>query len=828
MLTGGTMVSHYRIVSKIGAGGMGEVYLAEDTRLNRKVALKFLPLHLVSNNEVKSRFLREAQAVAKLNHPNIVTIYDVSEFEGRPFFAMEHVAGNLLHHFVLEKPLPLDEIIEYAVQVCQGIGEAHRSGVVHRDIKTTNIIVDTKGRARLLDFGLAAVAGDDKLTKTGSTLGTVAYMSPEQVSGREIDQRSDLFSFGVVLYELLAGRTPFRRDSEGATLRAIMQDIPEPLARYKADIPPRLQQVIDKLLEKDRQMRYQTAEDIIADLKRLVYDSQQTEQRTSVTSTQQAKSPMKLIAGIAVILTLATLGYFFFPRSNSDQVATADAIPMIAVLPFENLGNAEDEYFSDGMTEEITSRLVGIAGLGVISRKSVMTYKGSDKSLSQIGKELGVQYILEGSIRWAKTDGRSKVRITPRLIRVSDDRNMWADNYEREILEVFAVQEDIATKIAAQLDLTLLASDRKELAVRPTQDSRAYDYYLKGMNELTREFQGNTFIAAANLDSAVMLDSTFALAYAGRSRAHTALGFGDPKGEHAKIARESFVRALQLQPDLSHGHLAAGMYYNLIEEDYDKSLASLDLAVSELNGDAEVLSSIGMVQWRKGMIDEPNENFRKACELDPLNSAVHARQSGFFSYRRMYAEAEQSINRAIGLEPKVAGYYGNKFGIIVNRYGNLARCREVITEALKHVDTLDLVGLIMPDLSVQGGFNLDSLLGFRPQWYEHMADSGLTMHRLYLDSLREVNSPELALDSQNYYSPWSASELYRAAGNATLAKVYLDSATAAARIYVRKIPTDFHAASALGLLLAQSGSCKEAIEYGNRGKDLLSLDKCHW
>src|SRR5262245_60727393 len=301
------MVSCYRIIEKIGAGGMGEVYLAEDTRLKRKVALKFLPAHLVANDEIKTRFLREAQAAAKLNHPNIVTIYDVSEHEGRPFFAMEHVEGHLLSHFAHgEKPLPLDTIIDYATQVCQGIGEAHRAGVIHRDIKATNIIVDTKGRARILDFGLAAVEGDDKLTKTGSTLGTVSYMSPEQVSGREIDQRSDLFSFGVVLYELLAGRTPFRRDSEGATLRAIMQDSPEPLARYKSEIPQKLQLIIDKLLEKDRQMRYQTAEDIIADLKRLVYDSQQTEHHSPA---QATRARLKLAIGAAAVLVLAALAF---------------------------------------------------------------------------------------------------------------------------------------------------------------------------------------------------------------------------------------------------------------------------------------------------------------------------------------------------------------------------------------------------------------------------------------------------------------------------------------------------------------------------------------
>jgi Tfp pilus assembly protein PilF len=396
------------------------------------------------------------------------------------------------------------------------------------------------------------------------------------------------------------------------------------------------------------------------------------------------------------------------------------------------------------------------------------------------------------------------------------------------MLEVFAVQEDIATKIAAQLDLTLLASDKKVLAERPTKDSKAYDYYLKGMNELKREFQGNMYIAAANLDSAVMTDPSFALAHAAKSRAHTLLGFGDPKGEHAKIAREAFEKALQLQPDLAHGHLAAGTYYSIMEEDYDKALASLDLAVSELSGDVEVLTSIAMVQWRKGMIAEPEENFRKACELDPLNSGVHARLSGFLGYLRMYSEAEQSINRAIGLEPKFTSYYWVKLGIVNNGYGDWQKSRNVVREALRSVDSSEYFGIMFPDVSAIFGLNLDSLLGIGSSSYVQMADSGRRMHQKFLDSLRQVKSPELATDSANYYFRWSISETYRAAGNAALAKVYLDSAVMAARYRVKTVPTDFHATSHLGLLLAQSGSCKEGIEYGQRGIDLLSLDKCHW
>jgi serine/threonine protein kinase len=267
LLTSGTMVSHYRIIEKIGAGGMGEVYLAEDTELNRKVALKFLPPHLCQDADCRTRFKREAQAAAKLNHPNIVTIYEVSEFNGRPFFAMEHVEGQSLRDLIKAKELPIERVIELAIQICEGLHKAHQSGIVHRDVKPANILIDADGRAKILDFGLASVTGSDHLTKTGSTLGTIGYMSPEQAKGEEVDQRSDIFSLGVVLYEMITSKSPFKTDNDAATLRNITDQEPEPLARYKAGVSSELQIIISKALQKDGALRYQHADELSADLK---------------------------------------------------------------------------------------------------------------------------------------------------------------------------------------------------------------------------------------------------------------------------------------------------------------------------------------------------------------------------------------------------------------------------------------------------------------------------------------------------------------------------------------------------------------------------------
>ncbi len=802
-LTSGTIVLQYQIIEKIGAGGMGEVYLAEDTKLKRKVALKFLPSHLVLNEDIKTRFLREAQAVAKLNHPNIVTVHDVNEFNGRPFFAMEHVEGHLLHYFAHEKPLPIDEVIDYAVQVCQGVGEAHRAGVIHRDIKATNIIVDTKGRARLLDFGLAAVAGDDKLTKTGSTLGTVSYMSPEQVSGRDIDKRSDLFSFGVVLYELLAGRTPFRRDSEGATLRAIMQDAPEPLSRYKSGIPQKLQQIVDKLLEKDRAMRYQTAEDIIADLKRLVYDSQQTGSHQP----KPVKSNLKVYVGAAIVLVAAVVAVYFFPRSKSTQSETANAMPMIAVLPFENLGSPEDEYFADGMTEEITSRLAGIKGLGVISRTSAIQYKKSGKSISQISKELGVSYILEGSVRWAKVGGQAKVRITPQLIRVSDDRHVWADNYERSLMEVFAVQAEIASQIVNEIGVTLLQPDRDKLAVKPTTNERAYEYYLKGLGS----YRTSTLIRddvqhfEAYFDTAVMLDPNFALAHAERSIAYTQLGTGTNSPEKKALARQAAERALQLNPDLPTGHRALGFYYNLVETDYMSAMREFEIAKAELPNDPEILSSIAFVQMRQGRFAEALGNYRRSAELNPLEARMHADLANCLMFTRSFDEMETAIDRAIALEPSVSGFRSQKIGYYAARYGDLDKMEQYARAALRQVSDTTWFFAEMAPLFVKrlSDLPLDSFYA-----------------RLVL------KSRETAVNPYEFYAQMS--NINRIRGDSTLSRVYADSAKPLLESAFKDQPDNHNLASMLGRDLAILGECDRAVEMGQKAVDLLSVDKCHW
>lgn len=802
MLTNGKMVSHYRIESKIGAGGMGEVYLAEDTKLKRRVALKFLPAQLAANEAVHARFVREAQILARLNHPNIVGVHEVSEFEGRPYYAMELVEGESLHHYAHEKPLPIDVLIDYAIQICQGLGEAHRAGIVHRDVKAANIAIDKGGRVRLLDFGLATHEGDDKLTKTGSTLGTVSYMSPEQVSGRDIDQRSDLFSLGIVLYELIAGRTPFRRDSEGATLNAIIQDSPEPLSRYKSDVPEKLQDVVMKLLEKDKELRYQTAEGVIADLKRLMYDSGQTARVQ--TAPPKSKRSGRIIGALAALGLLIIAGAWIFGPGKVVPESEA-GMPEIAVLPFDNLGSPDDEYFADGITAEIQSRLAGITGVGVVSLNSAMKYKASDKSLKEIGAELGVQYVVNGTVRWSKVGENVTVRITPQLIRVADDRPLWSENYQRDLMEVFAVQADIATKVVDQLDVTLLQKDRDNLDVQPTDNPEAYALYLKALAIYNRPTvvnpEGSEELLMA-IDSAIALDSNFALAYALRSEFYSFRALFSQDTEDQRRAKESAERALELQPTLTKGYIALGMYYNLGEERYEKALELFQRAQSEVHNDPDLYSGIGLVRLRQGRFEESAQNCLKAAELDPLNPWRHFRLFQPYWFGRQFVQAGRALNRAITLEPSDAWYWLKKLELIASQTGDRNQIVETGREALQHCDTLDFL---------PGALWL--LIDELPEipWRE------------YLQRYKREHQDE---PRSNYLA--ALAHWHGALHDTTAMLAYVDSARVFLEQTIQARPENFEATSALGMAYAVLGDCSQGVKYGRRGKELMPVDLCHW
>ncbi|UCC44965.1 MAG: protein kinase, partial [Candidatus Zixiibacteriota bacterium] len=646
-LTKGTMVGHYRIVEKIGAGGMGEVHLAEDTELDRRVALKFLPPHLCQDEDCRTRFKREAQAAARLNHPNIVTIHEVAEYQGRPYIAMEHVEGRSLRDYVKDKMLALDQIVDLAIQICEGLRVAHEKKIVHRDIKPSNIIIDADRRPRILDFGLASVQGEEHLTRTGSTLGTVSYMSPEQAQGRDVDHRSDLFSFGVVLYELITGHSPFARENDMATGQAIIHDTPEPMARYRTDVTPGMQSIVDKALDKDVETRYQTAAGISADLKR--------EKKESVSTATPVPSPPPpsvrrksrvpgIVAGIlaaAVIVTLAIVA--FWPE---EQAVVDSGRKTLAVLPFENLGSPEDEYFADGITDEITARLAGIAALRVTSRTSTKTYKDTDKPVRVIGEELGVDYLLEGTIRWDKSGDTDRVRIIPQLIRVSDDSHVWANTFERALIQVFVVQAEIAGEIAEALGVTLLEPDRSMLMAQPTQNLEAYDFFLRGIRYWDDRI--DVWRAVDMLERAVQADPGFYQAHAKLAQFYgfcyiNELGGTYDLPDRARRAAEATAR---LAPGSPETHLAMGYFHYYISRDYEQALDQFERALRRQRNNSDLLAAIGYVQRRQGKWEESLESQRKAFELDPRNIVIFYGLGQTLYYMHRYREVEVLLDEA--------------------------------------------------------------------------------------------------------------------------------------------------------------------------------------
>ncbi|MBW1916184.1 MAG: protein kinase, partial [Deltaproteobacteria bacterium] len=458
----GKTISHYKILEKIGEGGMGVVYKAEDTKLKRTVALKFLPPELTRDVEAKDRFIQEARAAATLDHPNICNVFEIDETEdSQLFIAMACYEGKTLKERIKPEgavnsvPLPIKEAVDIAIQMARGLERAHRKEIVHRDIKPANIFVTHDHEVKILDFGLAKLKGQSQLTKDGHTLGTVAYMSPEQAEGREVDRRSDIWSMGIVLYEMLTGQLPFEGEYEQAVIYSVLNEDPVPIRSLRGEVPEKLSNIVRQMLAKSPGERILNMEDVINFLKEFATGEGYLQSTSSTVIIKRPVSKNTWLLTAVFIAVFALMAAYFFLFKPAEPVPEMKE-KMLVVLPFENLGAPEDNYFADGITEEITSRLAPVHGLGVISRTSAMQYKNTQKTIKQIGEELAVDYVLEGTVRWSKGgEGKARVRVTPQLIKVADDTHLWSKRYDRVIEDIFAVQSEIAEKVIKQLDIKL-------------------------------------------------------------------------------------------------------------------------------------------------------------------------------------------------------------------------------------------------------------------------------------------------------------------------------------------------------------------------------------
>jgi len=655
----GKTILHYKVVEKVGEGGMGVVYKAEDTKLDRFVALKFLPRHIASNSEERGRFQIEAKAAAALNHPNIATIYAIEKYDDELFIVMEYIEGQELREMVanLAKVENLRKVLDYATQIASGLQAAHQKGIVHRDIKSSNIMVTESGQTKIMDFGLAKIRGGPQFTKVGTTLGTAAYMSPEQTRGEKVDQRTDIWAFGAVIYEMITGQQPFVGDYEQAVMYSIMNEDPEPLTALRTGVPMELERIVNKCLQKSPANRYQHAEELVVDLRRVKAQLEPGEQKVSKPTRLQWRNWyfVGVAAMVAVILLVILL-----PRSKSsdDDIIgkpKTESSPKwknsIAVLPFKNISaDKEQEYFCDGMTEQLITNLSNLPKVKVIARTSVMQFKNSNKTIRQIANELGVAHILEGSVRKAG----NKIRVTAQLIKADDGFHLWAKDYDRALKDVFDVQDDLSNAIVEALRINLIGGQRAVVTKRHTDNTEAYQFYLKGFYYARKYTPEGIDKGIEYFNKAIAIDPNYALAYDGLAYIYYAATWNEPYKKTMAKGRALAKKALEIDPTLAEAHTSLGVIHTWLDYDWTAAEREFKRALALNPNYASAHLWYGFLLLVVERFDESIAEATRAIELDPLSAEANTILGALFFYMHRYDEAMQQLRTTTDLEP---GYW---------------------------------------------------------------------------------------------------------------------------------------------------------------------------